>query len=412
MKEETQIIISKIIGVVIVVLIIVFTIRYFIIDTSHHIYDTSNGKIELNQQSAMAGEWFYFTVKIDELFEVSTYPQVDTSNIQIEGKIVKIKMPNESIKVNVIPKTKTTKTQKDNTQRNETGNTTNNETSFEKNKKNTQEPAPKNIKVSNSDGKKHIKLNGTEYDLIPNTTDNSFNIDYRGKGIYRVYNKNGQNFGVRGCFYIYNQADFESGLDCYTDICYPITEREIDGEKYYDLSIPLHSYRGVKLYVFECLENGTGYYFGPFRNMTIPVSNVSASEPTITATIVALMDKGDVELKPNLSAEPYVFATYHGKGKLVIEKSSGVFTGESIGIYVVRTDTPSGLQRINLWDSDKGKVSYIQRAKCNGEPSFTININEYDKIESKTKYYIAVSSYTNGHEYGYYLGPLVLEPED
>lgn len=143
----------------------------------------------------------------------------------------------------------------------------------------------------------------------------------------------------------------------------------------------------------------------------IVVPNVSASEPTITATIVASMDEGDVDLKPNLSAEPYVIATYYGKGELVIEKSSGVFTGESIGIYVVRTDTPSGLQRINLWDSDKGKVSWIQ-SKCNGESSFTININEYDKIESKTKYYIAVSSYTNGHEYGYYLGPLVLEPED
>ena len=118
------------------------------------------------------------------------------------------------------------------------------------------------IRIANSTGNKSIKLNGDEYVLKPNTTDDAFVVDYRGKGIFRVYKSNGQEFGTSGDFYIYNSADFESGLNCFIDICWAIAHEEKDGKKYYDLTVS-ESYRGVKLYLFECHEGG-GYYIGPF----------------------------------------------------------------------------------------------------------------------------------------------------
>lgn len=118
------------------------------------------------------------------------------------------------------------------------------------------------IRIANSTGNKSIKLNGDEYVLKPNTTDDAFVVDYRGKGIFRVYKSNGQEFGTSGDFYIYNSDDFESGLNCFIDICWAIAHEEKDGKKYYDLTVS-ESYRGVKLYLFECHEGG-GYYIGPF----------------------------------------------------------------------------------------------------------------------------------------------------
>lgn len=112
-------IIFKVLGIAILIGSLWHAYDYFFVDSSHDIHDISQGKIELHQQSAMAGEWFYFKVKIDEPFEVTTYPKVDHSNIRIEGKIVKIKMPNKSIKVNVIP-SETETHQHDNKQKNDT----------------------------------------------------------------------------------------------------------------------------------------------------------------------------------------------------------------------------------------------------------------------------------------------------
>ena len=120
------------------------------------------------------------------------------------------------------------------------------------------------VTLKNSRSEKTIYFNGNHYNLEPNA--DGFVVDYRGKGVFRVYKSDGLNFGRGGDFYIYSAGDFESfedGMNCYPDICYPIAHEEKDGDEFYDLKVR-ESYKGTKLYLFECHENDGGYYIGPF----------------------------------------------------------------------------------------------------------------------------------------------------
>lgn len=120
------------------------------------------------------------------------------------------------------------------------------------------------VTLKNSISDKTIYFNGNHYNLEPNA--DGFVVDYRGKGVFRVYKSDGRNFGTGGDFYIYTDGDFESfeeGMDCSPDICWPIAHVEKDGDEFYDLKVP-ESYKGTKLYIFECHEGDGGYYIGPF----------------------------------------------------------------------------------------------------------------------------------------------------
>ena len=120
------------------------------------------------------------------------------------------------------------------------------------------------VRLKDAKTDKTISFNGRQYALEPNP--DGFVVDYRGKGIFRVYKSDGRNFGRGGDFYIYSAGDFESfedGMNCYPDICYPIAHEEKDGDEFYDLKVR-ESYKGTELYLFECHENDGGYYIGPF----------------------------------------------------------------------------------------------------------------------------------------------------
>ncbi len=116
------------------------------------------------------------------------------------------------------------------------------------------------ITLSNARGIKEVEVDGIKQTLSPNTAADMA-VDYRGKGVFRVYKTDGANFGNGGMFYIYTVGDFET-YSLSTDIAYPVDSAEKNGKKYYDLTIPKR--RGWSYYLFLCHNSGSGYYIGPF----------------------------------------------------------------------------------------------------------------------------------------------------